>query len=54
MTFLREYMLIKQMNQESDIFHYWYFLDQVFRFQTCSQCCHDFLIMSIMFVILLF
>ena len=34
MTFLREYMLIKQMNQESDIFHYWYFLDQVFRFQT--------------------
>ena len=32
--FLKELMLIKQMNQKSDFFHYWYFLDRSFNFQT--------------------
>ena len=33
MTFLKELMLIKQANQNSDIWHYWYFLHRGFKFQ---------------------
>ena len=42
--FLKELMLIKQ---ESDICHYWYFLNKGFKFQpyVCNRC-HDLLIMS--------
>ena len=42
--FLKELMLIKQ---ESDICHYWYFLNKGFKFQpyVCNRC-HDLLLMS--------
>ena len=33
LTFLKELMLIRQVNQECDIFHYCYFLNQGFKFQ---------------------
>ena len=47
LTFLKELMLIKQVNQKSVIFIYWYFLNKVFKFQSnvCNGC-HDLLMMS--------
>ena len=35
-------------SKECDIYHYWYFLNNKFKFQThvCSRC-HDLLLMSI-------
>ena len=40
LTFLRELMLIKQVHQECDICHYWYFLNYSFTFQpnVCNRC----------------
>ena len=40
LTFLRELMLIKQVHQECDICHYWYFLNYSFTFQAnvCNRC----------------
>ena len=47
MTFLKESMLIKQVHRECDIFHYWYFLNFSFKFQSdVSNRCHDLLMMS--------
>ena len=47
LTFLKELMLLKQVHQECDICHYWYFLNYGFTFQpnTCNRC-HDLLMMS--------
>ena len=46
LTFLKEMMLIKQAN----IFHYWYFLNEGFKFQpnVCDRC-HDLLMKSMNF-----
>ena len=40
-------MLIRQANQECDIYHYWYFLDKGFKFQSnlCNRC-RDLVMMS--------
>ena len=49
LTFAKELMLIKQVYQRSMIFfHYWYFLNNSFKFQpnACNRC-HDLLMMSI-------
>ena len=47
LRFLKELVLIRQANQECDIFHYWNFLDKGFNFQphVCNGC-HDLLMMS--------
>ena len=47
LTFLKELMLIKQVHQECDICHYWYFLNYSFKIQpnVCSRC-DDSLMMS--------
>ena len=42
LTFLKEFLLIKQAHQKSVIFrHYWYFLDKGFKLQEyVSKSCH--------------
>ena len=47
LRFLKELVLVRQANQECDIFHYWNFLDKGFNFQphVCNGC-HDLLMMS--------
>ena len=37
LTFLKELMLIRQLNQECDIFHYWYFLNKGAKLPKCQQ-----------------
>ena len=37
LTFLKEMMLIRQLNQECDIFHYWYFLNKGAKLPKCQQ-----------------
>ena len=42
-------------SKESDICHYWFCLDKIFRFQTyIYHGCHDLLMMSLILMILLF
>ena len=39
---MRELILIKQMNQKCDIFHYWYFLNKGFKHESyLYNGCHD-------------
>ena len=48
LTFLKEFLVTKQMHQKSVIiFHYWYFLSKGFKFQpyVCNRC-HHFFMMS--------
>ena len=47
LTFLKELMLIKQVHQECDACHYWYFLNYSFKSQpnVCNRC-YDLLVMS--------
>ena len=47
-TFLKQWMLIKQVHQKCDVCHYCYFLNYSFKFQpnVCNRC-HDLLMMSI-------
>ena len=48
LTFLKELMLIRHVNQKSAVFcHYWHFLDKGFHFQAhvCNGS-HDLLMMS--------
>ena len=47
LTFLKMLMLIRQVNQECSIYHYWYFLGKGFKFQpdVCNGC-QDELMMS--------
>ena len=54
LAFLKELILIKQVHQKCDICHYWYFLDEGFRFQphVCNGC-HDVLMMSTTLITLL-
>ena len=48
LTFLKELMLIKQVQKECDICQYWYLLNYSFKFQTNAyNRCHDLLMMSI-------
>ena len=47
LTFLKKLILIKQVNQECDICHYWHFLNKGFRFKTyVFHRYHDLLMMS--------
>ena len=46
MTFLKELMLTKQVQQKSDVFHYCYFLNDSFKFQRVCSRCHDLLMLS--------
>ena len=47
LTFLKELMLIKQVQKECDICQYWYFLNYSFKFQTNAyNRCRDLLMMS--------
>ena len=48
LTFLKEFMLLRQVNQKSDVCHCWYFFHKVFKFQpdVCKEC-HDVLLMSL-------
>ena len=47
-TFLRELMLIKEVHEKSDVFHYWYFFNYSFKFHpnVCYRC-HDLLMISV-------
>ena len=48
LTFLKEFILIKQVHQKCDICHYWYFLNKGFKFQIYVCCrCHDLLMMPV-------
>ena len=42
LIFQRELILVKQINQENVICHYWYFLDKNFNYEKylCDEC-HD-------------
>ena len=47
LTFLKELMLIKQVQKECDICQYWYLLNYSFKFQTNAyNRCRDLLMMS--------
>ena len=49
LTFLKEFMLIKQVHQKSVTFyHYWYFLNYSLKFQpnVCNRC-HDLLLIYV-------
>ena len=50
LTFLKELILIKQVHQKSDVYHYGYFLNKGFKFQIniCNRC-HYLLMMSMNF-----
>ena len=47
LTFLKELILIKQVQKECDVCQYWYLLNYSFKFQTnaCNRC-RDLLMMS--------
>ena len=45
LTFLKELILIKQVHQECDICHYWYFLNKGFQPYVYNKC-NDLLMMS--------
>ena len=49
LTFWKELILKKQMNQECDVCHYWFFLDKGSKFQMfVCNICHNLLMMSIL------
>ena len=53
LTFLKEWIILKQVHYRVPYCHYWYFLNMGFQPYVCNGC-HDVLMMSMNLAILLF